>query len=151
MLEENFEKLFGGTYICDHKTAYANSYHLLKLDLSKVTATRERAKPSFANAVRRTMAAFAHLTQLPIVPLDIQEPNELLDDFLDQYRVLCPDTKLYLMIDEYDNFANEFLGKDKPYFDSIFQPDMINKTQETEAAESTQVSEAHFGVSTSSV
>jgi hypothetical protein len=28
---------------------------------------------------------------------------------------------------------------------------MINKTQETEAAESTQVSEAHFGVSTSSV
>ncbi|MDR1766190.1 MAG: AAA family ATPase, partial [Lachnospiraceae bacterium] len=80
--KENFEKLFGGTYIYDHKTAYANSYHVLKFDFSSISATRESAMSSFSEEVSYKLRNLIDQEQLPIELADADEPNRIFNSFL---------------------------------------------------------------------
>ena len=51
---DEFEALFGDTYIGSHKTALANSYYVMRFDFSKLdTESEEMLKKSFYRSVRR--------------------------------------------------------------------------------------------------
>ena len=109
---DEFDSLFGNTYIGAHKTPLANSYYVLRFDFSKLnTESEERLKESFYKSVRVQLDDFRVCYGLDI---SIKESNtynaaDLLDGFLMKVKQFIG-RKLYVMIDEYDHFTNAILG-----------------------------------------
>ena len=109
---DEFDSLFGNTYIGAHKTPLANSYYVMRFDFSKLnTESEERLKESFYKSVRVRLDDFRVNYGLDI---SIKESNnynvaDLLDGFLTEVNQFIG-RKLYVMIDEYDHFANAILS-----------------------------------------
>ena len=109
---DKFDTLFGDTYIGTHKTALANNYYVLRFDFSKLDAeSEEKLKESFYSSVRVRLDDFCVYYGLNI---SIKESNnynvaDLLDRFLIKVNQIIG-MKLYIMIDEYDHFANAILS-----------------------------------------
>ncbi|MDR1699949.1 MAG: AAA family ATPase, partial [Lachnoclostridium sp.] len=117
--EADFDKLFGGLYIGSHKTKKANSYHVLKFNFSGMNTEKSRIKKSFADCVRVSLQEFVGVHRLNIeINETSHESNTILRKFLVDYKVIT-DSKIYLIIDEYDHFANDVLSDDREYFDYI--------------------------------
>ena len=109
---EEFERLFGHLEIGRHPTPKHNQYFVLKWDFSAVSpaGTPERVREALHNHVNQAVRQFAayyreQLTQpILIAPQDAQASFQSLVD-----AVQLSGGRLYLLIDEYDNFANEIL------------------------------------------
>ncbi|MDR1800754.1 MAG: ATP-binding protein [Lachnospiraceae bacterium] len=115
---DEFDTLFGGLYIHEHKTHLANTYNVLKFDFSGIESESGKVKPQFKETVIINLESFARRNKIEI-EIDKTAPlNILTRNFLINYRDIC-DTKIYLLIDEYDNFANAVLGSDFNYFKDI--------------------------------
>jgi hypothetical protein len=113
---ENFEKLFGDLYIGKHPTPERNAYAVMKFDFSGLdTSNEEKFVDSFSTHVR-----------------------DMVYDFISTYRLIFPDSayllkmiwaskgisalqiafnavklagkQIYLIIDEYDHFANDLIA-----------------------------------------
>lgn len=116
----DFEKTFRGTYIASHKTPLANQFCILRFVFAGLDG--ENVPQSFFNAVRnglsRFFKAYPHPQQQEVLTSDINNAADLLDLF---FSVLGPDycQKLYVIIDEYDQFANELLAKDPEQFRQV--------------------------------
>jgi hypothetical protein len=114
---ENFAGFFQGTDIFDEPTPERNSYLVLKFDFSAITPSVHQVEESFFNHVKGAARTFisGYKDQLGI---DEKETlKELLahknpSDLLGSLLTLCKtkNRKLYLIIDEYDNFANTILS-----------------------------------------
>ena len=116
--EDKFDLLFGGTLIHGRPTVEKNSYLVLKFNFSAVDPFPERLESSFLNNIRTKVRAF--LTKYS----DFLDPNhkemfrkklEEMDsaaDILMNVVDLCgvSNRKVYIIIDEYDNFANTILS-----------------------------------------
>ena len=117
---EQFEQNFKGTYIYEHKTKQASSFCVLYL--SFVAISVEDVRGNFINVVRNSIARF--LKNYPITNADVllskqyTNPSSLFDDFITAIINVVPHS-LYVVIDEYDQFANEILSQDKESFKSI--------------------------------
>ncbi len=109
---DDFERLFGGLKIGRNPTPLRNRYFILKLNFSVVDPKGDH------NAIHRALhqhlndeiSAFdqryrAHLPQ----PVKLHEENAL--SSLRNLLAIVSETphRLYLLIDEYDNFANEVM------------------------------------------
>ncbi len=109
---DDFERLFGGLKIGQNPTPLHNRYFVLKLNFSVVDPSGDHA------AIRRSLHDHVN-TQLEILvarytpwlkhPVRIQADNATasLQSFLG--AMSQTPYKLYLLIDEYDNFANEVM------------------------------------------
>ena len=109
---DKFDTLFGDTYIGTHKTALANNYYVLRFDFSKLDAeSEEKLKESFYSSVRVRLDDFCVYYGLNISIKESSDYNvaNLLDGFLRKVNQII-DRKLYIMIDEYDHFANAILS-----------------------------------------
>jgi len=109
---DEFDTLFGDTYIGTHKTALANSYYVMRFDFSKLDAgSEEMLKKSFYRSVRVILKDFDAYYGLDISIEDNSDYNsaDLLDGFLREANQIIG-RKLYIMIDEYDHFANSILS-----------------------------------------
>jgi len=121
--KDDFDKLFGGLYIGENKTAKANSYHVLKISFTCIHMENARIEKSFTNCVRTYLYGFARLHKLDInVENNSDECSEILRNFLMDYR-LATDRKIYLIIDEYDLFANDVLTEDREFFNHMTSKD----------------------------
>ena len=110
--EDKFEELFGDTYIGTHKTVLANSYYVMRLDFSKLdTESEETLKKSFYRTVQIGLNVFRTYYELDISIKENSDYNsaDLLHDFLSK-AIQMIGRKLYIMIDEYDHFANAILS-----------------------------------------
>ena len=113
----DFERNFSGTYIADHKTELAGSYRVLSFDFSGI-ASRE-VQQDFVRSVKNALQDF--LVRYPmesvqaIVDQDYASPAALILDFFNEYKKQTTD-RIYVIIDEYDQFANELLATDKQTF-----------------------------------
>ena len=109
--KENFDKLFGDLYIGQNKTKRANSYYILSFDFSSIeSSTKENLFNEFRFIVLEAINKFINKYQIDMdFRPEIESPALILSSFLTevQYRI---DAKIYLLIDEYDHFANEILG-----------------------------------------
>jgi hypothetical protein len=115
---EHFDALFGGLWIHAHPTPERNAFLVLKLDFSIVAADGDPAalRGSFFEAIKVSVYQFL-LTYRARVP----ELGRLLDRF-DTFQsaeglvgmvmgaVRAAGHRIYVLIDEYDNFANRLLS-----------------------------------------
>ena len=125
-LKDRFDENFAGTWIGAHRTSGASSYCCLRFDFSNVSSKPGDVMRSFvavlASGLRRFSAAYPDFG-LPIGKIDpslYASPSELMMAFLDHFSIASGGrSRLYVIIDEYDYFANEVLSRDKAEFRRI--------------------------------
>lgn len=120
---DRFDELFGGTWIHGHPTAERNSYHLLTFNFSIVDPAPQKMEDSFfTHILERAMDFFgkysASLEENKSEYLDLIKKSKSASDILSLTIAACKrsNLKLYVTVDEYDNFANTILsdaGKDE--------------------------------------
>ncbi len=132
--KDDFERLFGDTYIGKHPTPLRNAFFVLHLDFSKVdpTGTIDEIEQSFNHTcnlrirgvVRKNSAWFQDEVSLDITGSASANLDTVLNSIQD-YDF----PPLYVIIDEYDNFANQLIihHKDHVYYqlmaeDSFLKP-----------------------------
>ena len=112
---QDFDKLFGGTYIHKHATATQGSYLVLRLSFASIatTAGMERLIKSFDDNIlipaRSFVSRYSHLLCNAIFPEQITQAESAMKFIIDQAQE--NNQKILLLIDEYDNFANDLLGR----------------------------------------
>ena len=113
---DRFEELFGELYIGQHSTKRHNSYLVLRFNFSEVKARLDEVEQKFGEYCCMVMKDFIlkyeHLMGSEVwevVKREETDPGQMLSS-LKQYlsRTNCP--RIYLMIDEYDNFTNTILS-----------------------------------------
>ena len=111
-----FEELFGELYIGQHPTKQHNSYMVLRFNFSEVSSKLEFVERSFCEyccmVMKNFILKYEHLLGSGIwevVNPDETNPEQMLAA-LKEYvsRTDCP--RIYLLIDEYDNFTNTILS-----------------------------------------
>lgn len=111
-----FDELFGSLYIGQHPTGRQNKYMVLRFNFSEIKARPEDLEQRFSEYCCMMMKDFIlkyeHLLGhriWEVVRRDETDPGQMLSA-LKQYvsRIDCP--RIYLMIDEYDNFTNTILS-----------------------------------------
>ena len=113
---DRFDELFGHLYIGSHPTPYRNRYLVLRFNFSEVKARPEEVERKFGEYCCMVMRAFIVKYEAllgdavwRVVSPDETDPGQMLSS-LKQYisQTDCP--RIYLMIDEYDNFTNTLLA-----------------------------------------
>jgi hypothetical protein len=122
--KDSFDVLFSDLWIGQHPTSMANQYFVLEWDFSCIkchgsSADIEKSLYTHVNdRIKRFASDYAHLltSEIQINPNDGNSSFESLLNAINQTP-----HKLYLFIDEYDNFANELMArrKEEKYFDMI--------------------------------
>ncbi len=109
---DKFDKIFGDLYIGENPTSGKSSYCVVKFNFSGLsTETKEILKNDFKLEVYNKLDNFIKKYKLNInLDKSLKEPANLLRDFKKQYEELNNNRKIYILIDEYDHFANELLG-----------------------------------------
>ena len=115
--KDKFDQLFKQFYIGQHPTKSANQYLILKFDFSQMdTSSFEHTYESFLRNVKNDANRF--LRQYPqffdkedIVALEkFTFPAHVIQHLLLMVEFKAPSHKIYLLVDEYDHFANEILS-----------------------------------------
>ena len=125
-----FDALFQDLYIRAHPTPRHHAYLILSFDFSAIdTRTLRDAEEGFASEVRREVQFFMAKYQ-EYFPADEREqilqpkkPNELLTDLFQAIREQGLGQCVYVLIDEYDHFANNLLAQDKTLFQDLVRTD----------------------------
>ncbi|OAD18720.1 protein containing DUF1703 [Candidatus Thiomargarita nelsonii] len=122
--KEDFERLFGQTYIGQHPTPLHNSFFVLHLNFSTVdpNGTIEEIKESFdENCNLRMKALVGRNQQWFKGQISIDVKDKMLFNLQWLLNVLQENKdlpRLYVIIDEYDNFANKLITSHK---DSLYR------------------------------
>ena len=111
--KDKFDKIFGELYIGKHPTPDRNKYLVLALNFSSVASSMERLEESFNTYCKIVMTGFAERNAHLLGEEAVEKLRELKtgDALLGS---LCQSAnskgqKIYLILDEYDNFANNIL------------------------------------------
>ena len=124
--KELFDKNFKGTWIYDHRTPLANSFYVLRFDFSDVSSVYSEVNDSFTLSVASSISRFSDnypelgLTKEELDPSLYKNATDLLSIFLTKFQSKAKSGEyLYVIIDEYDHFANGILTRDKEAFKDI--------------------------------
>ena len=118
--KEAFEANFAGTYIARHKTSHANSYYVLWFDFSGISA--DHFAEGFITKVKFGLNDFCNRYDFPAGLALVRQPfadaAALLSEFLREFKNRFTGS-IYLIIDEYDQAANEILTSDVEGFKAL--------------------------------
>ncbi|MDR0682886.1 MAG: AAA family ATPase, partial [Dysgonamonadaceae bacterium] len=116
--KDEFELLFGNLYIGKHPTPEKNTYAIMEFDFSGLnTSDEESFKISFSNKVQQSVLLFLERYKhiIPKAEYLIQQIGEqkysdigVLDIAFN--AALLGKIKIYVIIDEYDHFANDLIS-----------------------------------------
>ncbi|MBF0102533.1 MAG: AAA family ATPase [Desulfobacterales bacterium] len=115
---KDFEKVFGQLAIGQHPTPLHNKYFILKWDFSCVATygTAQDIEKSLFDSINSSIERF-NISYTSYLPQQITLYDEPMKSFNNLLSIINQTPyRLYLLIDEYDNFANEVLassGQDK--------------------------------------
>ena len=112
--KEQFNTLFKDTYIGKHPTKEKNSYHILRFDFSSVSV--EDVHESFSYNVKTVLNSFIEKYNLPVEKTD--NPKFTFVNIFDYFQKQ-EDKNLFILIDEYDHFANRLLLLDKQNYKGV--------------------------------
>lgn len=108
---DKFDRLFGNTYIGKNPTSLKNSYHILKFNFSGIDTDDEKTTiKSFKREVASSIGVFVDRYGLDFYINEDDEAEGILDNLIKAFGVQKPEEKIYVIIDEYDHFANELLS-----------------------------------------
>jgi hypothetical protein len=130
--KDNFEKYFKDKYIGKNKTSLANKYCILRLSFADVVTDlgKDNLIKGINTIIYNEIDYF--ITKYKLIDyLDLKKLlNEDAAGMLNSLRSILKksDQKLFLFIDEYDNFANGLMMKDEEMYREIVQTDGFIKS-----------------------
>ena len=125
--KDNFDLLFSNMDIGRDPTEEKNAYYILKFNFSGIrTKSPEVMLESFTQNVYDALFAFCNAYHLDIT-LEIKSPEAQLSHLFTQFRAKC-DGQIYVIIDEYDHFANELLSSNSELFEDTITGDGFVRT-----------------------
>ena len=108
---EKFDELFGNRYIGKNPTKNKNRYCILRFNFSGIdTSSEEATIRGFKKEVASSIEVFIHRYDLDFYVNKEDEAENILDNLIKAFYVQKAQEKIYVIIDEYDHFANELLG-----------------------------------------
>ncbi len=116
---ESFDSFYKGTNIFQNPTQDKNSYLILKFNFSEVESSPDRMETSFVNNIRAKARSFLFKYSryfpskgLELLQAKIEDMDSAADILLNVVE-LCGNAgqQVYIIIDEYDNFANTLLSQ----------------------------------------
>ena len=117
---DEFEKLYKDTYIGKNPTKLKNSYHILKFNFSGIDTTdEENTMKGFKSKTIASIKLFVERYGLDFYINYEDEAENILDNLLKAFSFQKNKEKLYVIIDEYDHFANELLGFNTNQFKNL--------------------------------
>ena len=117
---DKFDKLYKETYIGKHPTKLKNSYHILRFNFSGIdTTNQETTIKGFKNEVSSSIKVFVEKYGLDFYINYEDEAESILDNLIKAFSIQRAEEKIYVIIDEYDHFANELLGFNTSQFKSL--------------------------------
>ena len=118
--KDSFEKLYGNTYIGKNTTKLKNSYCILRFNFSGIdTSTEEATIRGFKKEVASSIEVFINRYNLEFHVNKEDEAENILDNLFKSFYIQKPQDKIYVIIDEYDHFANELLGFNPEQFRNL--------------------------------
>jgi hypothetical protein len=130
---DEFERLFGHLAIGQNPTPKHNQYFVMTWDFSAVSPDAHQIEQTLHRYINSCIQDFADYYQA-LLPGKIRiEPVDAIDSFLSLLRVVRQTPyRLYLLIDEYDNFANEMMmgsrELSKSRYDTLLSGEGLLKT-----------------------
>ena len=115
--KEQFD-LMKGLYIYDNPTIERHSYHIMKFDFSAVSTIGDIEK-NFSDYCNRKIKSFLDSYKFNIEIKHNTPAHSNLDFVFTELKKLYPDIKIYILIDEYDNFVNNILMSDKKIYEKM--------------------------------
>ena len=124
--KDKFETLFGHLAIGQNPTLLKNSFMVLRLqfagidvdtDLSTFNGFRANVRSGILNCMSAYSSYFSEEERVKIEETDT--PANMIQLFFDLYKDKNIPHPIYILIDEYDQFANELVGLDTERFKSI--------------------------------
>ncbi len=113
--KDEFEAIFKDTYILNNRTKEASSYMILRFDFSAIDIFD--VNESFRHLLELKIRGFSRRYSLDI-EFKTDNPISMLNDIFDYTKENS--LNLYILIDEYDNFANRlFLNSKDDYLNII--------------------------------
>jgi Predicted AAA-ATPase/PD-(D/E)XK nuclease superfamily len=137
--KKDFDNLFSKLYIGKNPTALANNYMVLRFEFSRIdTATHESTYKGFfvntfssVNIFLGAYSAFFTSEEQKFI-LDQTTPEAIVKSLFSTISKSEIPHKIYLLIDEYDHFANELLSFDMQRFKSdVSQNGFVRKFYES--------------------
>ena len=108
---DKFESLYGNTYIGKNPTKLKNTYCILRFNFSGInTENEETTMRGFKEKVSIFIDSFAKKYGIDFYVNQEQTTEGILRSLIEAFKLQKPDDKIYVIIDEYDHFANELLG-----------------------------------------
>ncbi len=109
--KDKFDELFKDTYIGKNPTENRNKYCILRFNFSGIsTETLETTIKGFREKVDLGINTFVELYGLDFYNNPEQSTEGLLGSLFQAFRFQRKEERIYVIIDEYDHFANELLG-----------------------------------------
>ena len=117
---DKFEKLYGNTYIGKNPTKLKNSYYILKFNFSGIDTTNEETTiKGFKEKISTSIIEFVSKYKLDFYVNPELTAEGLLNSLIKAFNIQKSGEKIYVIIDEYDHFANELLGFNTNQFKSL--------------------------------
>ncbi|MFN0201221.1 MAG: AAA family ATPase [Bacteroidia bacterium] len=124
--KERFQDLFGKYYVGENPTENANNYLILCFDFSGIdTSTTESTYQGFLQKVKLGVEDFLqaykdlYTDEQQVAILSFSNPEGLFGALCNPLKNSTNSHKIYLLIDEYDHFANELLALNLKHFRAI--------------------------------
>ena len=125
--KDNFNLLFSNMDIGQNPTKKKNAYYVLQFDFSGIrTDSYDIVLEDFTHNVHDALFTFCATYHLDIAP-EMNSPQTQLSHVLTQFQAQC-DGQIYVIIDEYDHFANELLSSDPNVFKATVSGDGFVRT-----------------------
>ena len=108
---EKFDELYGNTYIGKNPTKNKNRYCILRFNFSGIdTSSEEATIRGFKNSTIESIKLFIGNYNIDFYINENQEAEEILNSLFTAFLLQKNEELIYVIIDEYDHFANELLG-----------------------------------------
>ena len=109
--KDKFDELFKDTYVYDNPTCNKNNYYVLKFDFSGISYSgdAEKIERQFSEKIYNGICDFCGKYKFNFEIDENKESSMMLLSLLRQFKSLFLDNKIYLIIDEYDDFTNGIL------------------------------------------
>ena len=118
--KESFEKLYGNTYIGKNPTKLKNSYCILRFNFSGInTENEETTMKGFKEKVTISIEGFTKIYGIDFYINPEQTVEGMTRSLIEAFKIQKPQDKIYVIIDEYDHFANELLGFNTEQFRNL--------------------------------
>ena len=122
--KDKYDEIFKGTKILEMNLPSHNTYHVIKFDFSGVSG--DNSKDLITNFNHKLAEAFNNFNRrYPDFNFNCEQvelsPSAFIGKFFSHYEMYAKAKNLYILIDEYDNFANDVLSNNRDLFKTITQ------------------------------